>query len=243
MGITKRARPLERLKKRYADFLSRHSMPPPTAHPPKPAAAAATAASLSASAVSSTASTSAPAPAQDAPPSLHGHNRYAPLLVPGAPGKRPERLMCTLSLIWDPATQSEWCLEEARARSQGLLGKAWPPLVDATVRVHFADSGSSSHTRGGGGGGGATRTGPRKSLAAEPTVTINTKEALADVFGMYNSPEKSVRLGLAAGSKHAPLKRVSGARLARSAADIHDGCPDRTADAGWAGAAAARKKP
>lgn len=40
---------------------------------------------------------------------------------------------------------------------------------------------------------------------AEPTVTINTKEALEDVFGMYNSPEKTLKLP---GSKHAPLKKV-----------------------------------
>lgn len=42
---------------------------------------------------------------------------------------------------------------------------------------------------------------------AEPTVTINTKEALADVFGMYNSPDKTVNLAVP-GSKHAPLKKV-----------------------------------
>ena len=43
---------------------------------------------------------------------------------------------------------------------------------------------------------------------AEPTVTLATKEALADVFGMYNSPEKSMRFGAALGSKHAPVRRV-----------------------------------
>jgi checkpoint serine/threonine-protein kinase len=31
-------------------------------------------------------------------------------------------------------------------------------------------------------------------MMGEPTVTINTKEALADVFGMYNSPEKTRKL-------------------------------------------------
>lgn len=40
---------------------------------------------------------------------------------------------------------------------------------------------------------------------AEPTVTINTKEALADVFGMYNSPEKTK---IIPGSKHAPVKKI-----------------------------------
>ena len=41
----------------------------------------------------------------------------------------------------------------------------------------------------------------------EPTVTINTKEALDDVFGMYNSPEKTHKL-MIPGSKHAPLKNI-----------------------------------
>ena len=40
---------------------------------------------------------------------------------------------------------------------------------------------------------------------AEPTVTINTKEALADVFGMYNSPDRTTKLP---GSKHAPIKKI-----------------------------------
>ena len=48
----------------------------------------------------------------------------------------------------------------------------------------------------------------RKSvMGGEPTVTINTKEALADVFGMYNSPEKSMKL-TGPGSNHAPLKSI-----------------------------------
>ena len=42
----------------------------------------------------------------------------------------------------------------------------------------------------------------------EPTVTINMKEALADVFGMYNSLEKTMRLAGVPGSKHALLKKV-----------------------------------
>lgn len=42
---------------------------------------------------------------------------------------------------------------------------------------------------------------------AEPTVTINTKEALDDVFGMYNSPDKTNKL-MIVGSKHAPLKNI-----------------------------------
>lgn len=51
--------------------------------------------------------------------------------------------------------------------------------------------------------------GGRRSVmgGAEPTVTINTKEALADVFGMYNSPEKTSNLAVL-GSKYAPLRKV-----------------------------------
>ena len=42
---------------------------------------------------------------------------------------------------------------------------------------------------------------------AEPTVTINTKEALDDVFGMYNSPEKTHHLLMIQGSPLKDLKR------------------------------------
>jgi len=44
-------------------------------------------------------------------------------------------------------------------------------------------------------------------MRSEPTVTINTKEALADVFGMYNSPDKTLKIERP-GSKHAPVKKV-----------------------------------
>ena len=43
--------------------------------------------------------------------------------------------------------------------------------------------------------------------ASEPTVTLATKEALADVFGMYNSPERTSKFGTV-GSKHAPVHTV-----------------------------------
>jgi checkpoint serine/threonine-protein kinase len=43
---------------------------------------------------------------------------------------------------------------------------------------------------------------------AEPTMTINTKESLADVYGMMNSPEKTMRSGALPGSKYAPVKRI-----------------------------------
>lgn len=44
-------------------------------------------------------------------------------------------------------------------------------------------------------------------MRGEPTVTINTKEALADVFGMYNSPDKTIKVERP-GSKHAPVKKI-----------------------------------
>ena len=80
----------------------------------------------------------------------------------------------------------EYSIQEARTRFMGLLGKKWAPLPPPN---------SSRFSRGLYGGG------------AEPTVTINTKEALADVFGMYNSPDKTRSMGLP-GSKHAPLKKI-----------------------------------
>lgn len=122
------------------------------------------------------------------------------MLAPPAPGKRPEKLRFDLSLLFTDE-RVEYSVQEARARSMGLLGKKWAPLpVASSKRVNFNDDGRKDpkHTM-------------RKGLAysgGEPTVTIATKEALADVFGMYNSPEKSMRFGAIAGSKYAPVRRV-----------------------------------
>ena len=82
----------------------------------------------------------------------------------------------------------------------GLLGKKWgpPPASSRDRRVGFSkDTGRDDRT--------VTR---KFAVGAEPTVTLATKEALADVFGMYNSPEKSMRFGPAAGSKHAPVRKI-----------------------------------
>ena len=47
-------------------------------------------------------------------------------------------------------------------------------------------------------------------LANEPTVTINTKEALRDVFSMYNSPERTMKTGdMLIGTKHAPVRKLN----------------------------------
>lgn len=124
------------------------------------------------------------------------------MLAPPDPGKRPEKLRFDLSLLFTEDSV-EYSIQEARARKMGLLGKKWgpPPAPTISMPVDFNDSGQKSNYMA---------FGRRKSLmgGAEPTVTINTKEALADVFGMYNSPEKTRMLGVP-GSKHAPLKKVA----------------------------------
>jgi checkpoint serine/threonine-protein kinase len=124
------------------------------------------------------------------------------MLAPPAPGKRPEKLRFNFGLLFSDG--QEYSIQEARARSMGLLGKKWGPppasemaYLSSSAQVDFNEDGMKSTKN-------MTR---RKSLmgGAEPTVTINTKEALADVFGMYNSPEKTKILP---GSKHAPVKKV-----------------------------------
>ncbi|THH20723.1 hypothetical protein EW146_g665 [Bondarzewia mesenterica] len=225
-GIKRKARPSERLKKRYDQFRLRSSANPPPpppqptislpkikgtpeaeilrrhplknhdAPPPKPPPAS----SASTSSLATT-STSLSLPST----SSNSHNRYAPMLAPPVPGKRPEKLQFDLSLLFtEDAT--EYSVQEARARSMGLLGKKWGPppaseltrLRGSSVRVDFNDEGTKNSRNFTG----------RKSLVGEPTVTINTKEALADVFGMYNSPEKSMRFATMPGSKHAPVRRI-----------------------------------
>ncbi|PFH52982.1 hypothetical protein AMATHDRAFT_1710 [Amanita thiersii Skay4041] len=196
-GISCNARPLERLKTRYRDFQNRKGSSAPSA------SSSATIASSSKSQHPSTvvALTSVNSTAQQ---------RYAIMLAPPAPGKRPEKLCFNLSLLFNDGV--EYSIQEARAKSMGLLGKKWAPLqtsnqppFSSSSSVSFAQSDETQKsTRF----GGASK---RKSLmyggASEPTVTINTKEALADVLGMYNSPDKTRSIGLP-GSKHAPLKKV-----------------------------------
>lgn len=86
----------------------------------------------------------------------------------------------------------------------GLLGKKWSPPpaseTERSVRVGFNEDGKSTRNMTGRKGVGFS--------APEPTVTLATKEALADVFGMYNSPDRSQRYGPVAGSKHAPVRKV-----------------------------------
>jgi len=126
------------------------------------------------------------------------------MLAPPVPGRRPEKLRFNLSLLFTE-DGIEYSAAEVRARSMGLLNKKWgpPPPSESRelIRVNFNDDGTRSTQNMG--------YGKRKStiIVGEPTVTINTKEALADVFGMYNSPDKTVKR-MMPGSKHAPVKRI-----------------------------------
>lgn len=128
------------------------------------------------------------------------------MLAPPTAGKRPEKLRLNLKLLFTEEG-GEYSMPEARARSMGLLGKRWgpPPASElsransSTMRVNFNDDGTKN-TR--------NYSAQRSLATGEPTVTINTKAALADVFGMYNSPEKSTRLSTLPGTKHAPVRAV-----------------------------------
>ena len=128
------------------------------------------------------------------------------MLAPQAAGKRPEKLRLNLKSLFTEEG-GEYSMPEARARSMGLLGKRWgpPPASELSranpskMRVNFNDDGTKN-TR--------NYTAQRNLTGGEPTVTINTKAALADVFGMYNSPEKSTRLSTLPGTKHAPVHAV-----------------------------------
>ncbi|KAG7089568.1 hypothetical protein E1B28_011238 [Marasmius oreades] len=188
-GLKRQARPTERLKKHYSVFQKKHSISSelPTS---------------SSNQIEATKSRRTPSTSSS--PNVLGTpaSRYALMLAPSEPGKRPEQLEFHLPLLYTEE-HGEFCIEEARARSMGLLGKQWPPLPTGSgkanrssrLTVVFKDDRN-------------TRSLKRKSMVggAEPTVTINTKEALADVFGMYNSPERTVKTMV--GSKHAPVTRI-----------------------------------
>ncbi|RDB26141.1 Checkpoint serine/threonine-protein kinase bub1 [Hypsizygus marmoreus] len=208
-GIKRRARPLERLKNRYAEFQSRSASSSTQLTPLNPPAASANASgpadvlrhNLQKSRFAST-SSSASTPTASPSSTLVSigttrEERYAHMLAPPAPGKRPEKLRFNFSLLFTEEG-GEYSIQEARARRMGLLGKKWgPPPASETMRpIDFNDDDQKSMMK------------PRRQsyMGGEPTVTINTKEALADVFGMYNSPEKTTRV--LPGSKYAPLRKI-----------------------------------
>ncbi|KAI0032549.1 hypothetical protein K488DRAFT_49700 [Vararia minispora EC-137] len=179
--------------------------------------------SISVSAISQPVAPSAASSSSSGPPISHytestAAERHAVMRQPAAKTRRPEKLHLDLSALL-PKEGGEYSLEEARARSMGLLGKKWalptPPFKpipqpkpapapsalkrDATLTVDFNDGGTKS----------SRNYLLRRSMGLnEPTVTINTKEALAEVFGMYNSPDRTIRQGVP-GSKYAATRPVN----------------------------------
>ncbi|KAL7279190.1 hypothetical protein PYCCODRAFT_1464469 [Trametes coccinea BRFM310] len=225
LAIKRRARPLEPLKRQYEEFKARTLVPrrsPPRSvgwqnapadtqalrkNPLKNHQVARTSASGSSGHSSSENRQSSTHPSTTGLlPDQRWHQFAADhpfrlMLAPPVPGKRPEKLRFNLRLLFTE-DGVEYSMQEARARSMGLLGKKWgPPPEAARPRVSFADADEGK-------GGGTKTTTRRFAAGAEPTVTLATKEALADVFGMYNSPDKSMRYGSIAGSKHAPVHKV-----------------------------------
>ncbi|EJF64965.1 hypothetical protein DICSQDRAFT_153131, partial [Dichomitus squalens LYAD-421 SS1] len=215
-GIQRRARPVDPLKRRYEEFKSRTSAPPlkqsPVAWqdassearalrraPLKNHPSSSIPTSSSKDSLASSARTTSSHPSSSSTAVEQPYNPYALMLAPPAPGKRKEKLRFNLSLLFTE-DGVEYSMQEARARSMGLLGKKWgPPPAPERTRVAFSGDASKS---------AKTSTTRKFAAGAEPTVTLATKEALADVFGMFNSPEKSMRFGPVPGSKHAPIRMI-----------------------------------
>ncbi|EAU85384.1 other/BUB protein kinase [Coprinopsis cinerea okayama7 len=204
-GIEKQVRPLERLKTRYKEFQARASQAAAQSNRSIPSGSRSASLASIASAPSTTSANLVSFNSTAA-------SRYALMLAPTPPGKRPEKLKFNMGLLWTD-DGVEYSIQEARARSMGLLGKKWGPPPPSELPYYASLAASSSSTTPvdfNDDNMKSTRTMGmrRRSMlgGAEPTVTINTKEALADVFGMYNSPEKTHKF--TPGSKHAPLKKI-----------------------------------
>ena len=222
-GIKRKARPIERLKKSYAEFQSR-----PSDSKPRPALASravplaswktaptetqslrrhplknfAKPSSSQPEPSSSTSSSHAASSSQSM--AKYGHNRYALMLAPPPANRRPEKLRFNLSLLFTE-DGTEYSAQEARAKSMGLLGKKWAPPPPPPPDEYDSPVSSPENNNRSGKHAGATMA---KQAYSEPTVTLATKEALADVFGMYNSPEKTLRFGAPIGSKYAPVRKL-----------------------------------
>ncbi|KAG8950085.1 hypothetical protein FRC00_007856 [Tulasnella sp. 408] len=163
--------------------LSNAPVPSVTQQPPKPAPAPSssqpTASSSKAAPSQATSSSSAsqdvskyPKPRAFIPPDPVPN-------VPGQPPRKPEKYMFRLELLWNEKEEKEYCASEVRAKSLGLLNKQWPlpPFMAQPEKTAYFEPTKTA--------GGASRTG-RMSMAREPTVTINTKFAMNDVFDMFN---------------------------------------------------------
>ncbi|KAG6813918.1 hypothetical protein H0H92_005767 [Tricholoma furcatifolium] len=213
-GIRRQARPLDRLRKRYQEFqrrspltnskLQRASAQSHRVSSPAPASSSASNPSLAS--VSSSTSGSLSSSRNISEDLCQTRElRYALMLAPRDPGKRPEKYHFDLSLLYTKES-GEYCIQEARARAMGLLGKKWPPPPEALQdsQDSFVDASSDSTIIPTDFNDDGVKSMVRQNMF-EPTVTINTRAALEDVFGMYNSPDRTRVLP---GSKNAPLKQV-----------------------------------
>ncbi|CAE6380198.1 unnamed protein product [Rhizoctonia solani] len=114
--------------------------------------------------------------------------------APG-PGKKAEQICLPLARLQASGSGSgsgsgseEYSPDEARARALGLLGKKWapPPVVVAVPVRDDTARARTNDTLGKGGKKDKERT-MTMTMAGEPTVTVNTRAALGDVFEMFNT--------------------------------------------------------
>ncbi|KAH7341664.1 Mad3/BUB1 homology region 1-domain-containing protein [Rhizoctonia solani] len=143
------------------------------------------------SAPQASSSTSDPLPAWPKPkplkplPSLPKRLRNP---APG-PGKKAEQICLPLARLQASGSSlEEYSPDEARARALGLLGKKWapPPVIMAVPVRDDVGRGRANDGTGKIGKKDKERT-MTMTMAGEPTVTVNTRAALGDVFEMFNT--------------------------------------------------------
>jgi len=151
-GIKRHARPLERLKNRYRNFQSCSASSSTSLSPITPTKSDQYIGSLQRR---NPLKNHGNQPKSSSAFSLNStpESRYAHMLAPPAPEKRPEKPRFNMSLLFTDEGV-EYCVQEARARSMGLLGKKWgpPPPSEFTnttsssssVPVDFNDDGQRS---------------------------------------------------------------------------------------------------
>ncbi|KAH7106274.1 hypothetical protein BKA62DRAFT_686522 [Auriculariales sp. MPI-PUGE-AT-0066] len=110
-------------------------------------------------------------------------NPYPNIFKPLA-GKRTERHMLKPELLWNEEKKEESCIAEARARHLGLRGKQWPTPSESEMELPSVAQFKEPASR---------KSKARIFMTAEPTVTINTKAALNDVYDMFNGTETIAR--------------------------------------------------
>ncbi|KAF8734207.1 Mad3/BUB1 hoMad3/BUB1 homology region 1, partial [Rhizoctonia solani] len=106
-----------------------------------------------------------------------------------APGKKAEQICLPLARLQASGSGSEeYSPDEARARALGLLGKKWaPPPVVVAVPVRDDTARARTNDVTGKGGKKDKERTMTMTMAGEPTVTVNTRAALGDVFEMFNT--------------------------------------------------------